>query len=395
MAVELKGRKDEMMNEQFIYAEIDLSALTHNVKVLRSLISPETRFLVAVKANGYGHGAVEVARTALNAGADWLGVARLGEALSLRRQGIKAPILIFGPVSAEDVLYLLEYDLRATVCTQENARQLARAAQMLGKTLPVHIKVDTGMGRLGLLADELFLKATEKTANEIEAISTCKGLTLEGIYTHFASSDAEDKTYAKQQFSLFQNLLKNLNTAGVRIPIRHAANSAAIIDIPETHLDMVRAGIAVYGLYPSADVDRSHIDLKPVLSLKTKVLHVKRVLAGTRIGYGSTYMTSSGTSIATVAAGYGDGYNRRLSNSCGAMLVQGRRVPVVGKICMDLSMVDVGWDSGVDVGDEVVLIGHQGQESLSAEDLASMLGTINYEVVTTLTDRVERIYIKP
>ncbi len=381
------------MKERLVNAEIDLGSLAHNVKQLKRLTSPTTNLLVAVKANGYGHGATEVARTAIHAGADWLGVARLEEALAIRRQGIATPILIFGPVSVDDVWYLLDYYLSATVDTLENALQLSHRAQALGEILPVHVKVDTGMGRLGVLSDSLRINDTGKAKDEIKAISKCKGLTIEGIYTHFATSDEKDKTGTRHQFLHFQNLLQDLKKSGVEVPLRHAANSAAIIDMPETHLDMVRAGIATYGLYPSADVDHKRITLQPALTLKTKVLHVKRVPAGTHIGYGGNSITSAATTIATVAIGYGDGYSRHLSNGCGVMLVNGRRAPVIGNICMDLTMIDVGQDSGVCINDEVVLIGRQGDEQLSAEDLADMQGTINYEVVTALTDRVRRVYL--
>ena len=381
------------MNEHLIHAEIDLGAIAHNVRQLRQITHPEARLLVAVKANGYGHGAFEVARTALQAGADWLGVARLEEALALRRQGVTAPILILGSTPAGAVQYLLDHHLTASVFTLENARQLARGARAAGKTLRVHVKVDSGMGRLGLVCDELRLERKSRAVDEIAAIGKCKGLCLEGVFTHFATSDEKDKTYARRQFSLFQTLLRDLDTAGIRIPIRHAANSGAIIDMPETHLDMVRAGVSVYGLYPSPDVDHARIVLIPALALKAKVLYVKQVPAGTRISYGGTHVTPSATTVATVAAGYGDGYNRRLSN-CGSMLIHGQRVPIIGRVCMDLTMVDVGRIPGVRIGDEAVLIGRQGEARLSAEELAQTLATINYEVVTALTGRVKRVYIE-
>ncbi|MEJ2040433.1 MAG: alanine racemase [Desulfosarcinaceae bacterium] len=227
------------MNEHLIRAEIDLGALAHNVEQLRRITRPEARLLVAVKANGYGHGACEVARTALQSGADWLGVARLDEALALRRQGISGPILILGPTPAEAVRLLLDHSLTASVFTMENARQLARGAQAAGKTLRVHVKVDTGMGRLGLLCDGLRVDGSGRAVDEIAALAKCEGLSLEGVFTHFATSDEKDKTYAQRQFSFFQTLLRDLEDAGIRVPLRHAANSGAILDMPETHLDMV------------------------------------------------------------------------------------------------------------------------------------------------------------
>lgn len=381
------------MNEYLIRAEIDLGALTHNVEQLRRITQPGARLLVAVKANGYGHGALEVAHTALQAGADWLGVARLEEGLALRRQGIDAPILILGLTPAGAAQTLMDHQLTPTVFSLENARQLARGVLTAGRTLSVHVKVDTGMGRLGLQCDGLRLDGSGRAIEEIAAMAGLKGLALEGVFTHFATSDERDKTYALQQFSFFQALLQELNAAGVQVPIRHAANSGAIIDLPQTHLDMVRAGISVYGLYPSPEVDRTRVSLKPVLALKAEILHVKRVPAGTRISYGGTHVTPAATTVATVAAGYGDGYNRRLSNR-GSMLVGGRRVPIIGRVCMDLTMVDVGQVPGVRVGDEAVLIGRQGDIELTADELAATLETINYEVVTALTDRVKRVYLK-
>jgi alanine racemase len=244
-----------------------------------------------------------------------------------------------------------------------------------------------------MLCDALRLNGSPgDVVHEILSIHRFNGLFLEGIFTHFATSDERDKTYARRQFTLFQTLLKDLETAGVKVPLRHAANSGAIIDMPETHLDMVRAGISVYGLYPSPDVNQTRIRLKPVLTLKAKIIHLKEVPAGTRISYGGTHVAKTATTVATVAAGYGDGYNRRLSN-CGHMLVRGRPVPIIGRVCMDLTMIDVGAVPGVCLGDEAVLIGRQGEAALPAEALAEALGTINYEVVTALTPRVPRIYI--
>lgn len=374
-----------------IRADIDLSAIAHNVTALKQIIGTEVRLLVAVKANAYGHGAEQVARTALANGASDLGVARIEEGLALRAAGVEAPILIFGYTHAEAASDLLANALIPSVHSFENARTLAAAAQARGRELAVHIKLDTGMGRMGIPCGAGALEAIDHAAEEVTRIARLEGLRLEGLYTHFATADHSDKTYAGHQFRIYTRLLDRLVAAGQAVGLRHAANSGAIIDMPETHLDMVRAGISIYGLYASGEVDRHRIALKPALSLKAHIIHLKQVPAETCISYGCTYKTPAPAIIATVPVGYADGYSRALSNR-GTMLVGGRRVPIVGRVCMDLTMVDVTAVPGVSVGDEVVLIGRQGGEEISADEVAETLGTINYEVVSALTGRVERIF---
>lgn len=375
-----------------VWVEIDLKAIEHNIAALRRSIGPDIRLLVAVKANAYGHGADEVARTALQSGATDLGVARIEEGLALRQAGIEAPILIFGYTHADFTPQLLANDLIPTVHSLENAKDLAAAAQAQGREMAVHIKIDTGMGRLGIPCGSGAAEEIKRVADEVAHIDRIKGLRLQGLYTHFATADHADKVYAKRQFRIYLSLLDRLAPSGLDVGLRHAANSGAIIEMPETHLDMVRAGISLYGLYPSGEVDRMRIDLKPALSLKARIIHVKRVPADTCISYGCTYRTTSPATIATVPAGYADGYSRALSNR-GAMLVGGHRVPIVGRVCMDLTMIDVSRvPADVVVGDEVVLIGRQGREEISADDVAETLGTINYEVVAALAGRVPRVY---
>ncbi len=380
------------MPQPLIWAEIDLSAIAHNVRELRRLIGDKVQLMVAVKANAYGHGAVEVARTALKAGADQLGVARVEEGITLRRAGIDAPILIMGYTIADNASLLIEHRLMPTLYSLENARGFSEAAAAAGNTIPFHIKVDSGMGRLGVPCDALQLDLSQRPVEEITAITQLPGLDLQGLCTHFATSDHSDKTFANQQFSRFQALVADLEAAGIEIPVRHAANSGAIIDLPETHLDMVRAGISLYGLNPSHEVDLSRIELRPAMTLKARIIHLKTIPAGTRISYGGTWRSQTATTIATIPVGYGDGYSRLLSNQ-GQMLVKGKRAPVVGRVCMDLTMLDVGHIDGVKAGDEVVLIGRQGDEEISADEMADLLGTINYEIVTQLMARVERVYI--
>jgi alanine racemase len=374
-----------------LWAEIDLTAIAHNIRALRRLTHPSARLMAAVKADGYGHGAAHVARTALAHGATDLGVARIEEGLALRRQGIGAPILIFGYTPADRTHALLDHDLVPTIFTLENARELSAAAAAAGASLPVHVKIDTGMGRLGLPCDEMRPKGAAPAKEEILRMTQLPGIVLQGVYTHFATADHADTHYAEQQFGRFLRLLAQLDAAGCRIPLRHAANSGAIIGMPHTHLEMVRAGISVYGLYPSSEVDRARLALKPAMALKARIIHLKQVPAGTCISYGCTYTTPRPTTIATVPVGYADGYSRGLSNK-GGMLVGGRRVPIVGRVCMDLTMIDVGRVPRVRIGDEAVLIGRQHNETIGADELAAALDTISYEVVSALTGRVPRVY---
>ena len=369
-----------------IWADIDLKAIDHNVRELRRITHP-----AVVKADAYGHGAVEVARTALSAGADMLAVARIAEGIALRQAGLEAPILVFGPTFPDFAEGLIEHDLIQSVTGLAVARQLDQVARRRGRTIPVHLKVDSGMGRLGLLPDARRIDNPTPPVAEVEALAGLKGLHLAGVYTHFAAADEADKHYAQQQFETFETFLAALDKAGIDGGLRHAANSAAIIDLPETHLDAVRPGIALYGLYPSSDVDHDRIELRPALSLKSRLLQVKRVPVGFKVSYGMTWEAPRETVIGTVAAGYADGIQRRLSNR-GAMLVNGRRAPIAGRVCMDLIMLDLGPAATAATGDEVVIIGSQGGETITADEIAELLGTINYEVVFTNLSRVPRMY---
>jgi len=389
----------DVLNNPLTWAEINLSAYSHNIAELRRITCSETRFMAVVKAEGYGHGAVAVATAALESGADCLGVARLHEAVELRNAGISAPILIFGLTPVADVDTLLDLDLAQAVFSHVTAEALAAEAVARGsKSLVVHIKVDTGMGRLGLLTEDpdangLGRGAAAHRLSEVEAIASLQGLEVEGVFTHFATADHADKTYANRQLQRFLELLDRLKQQGLEFALNHAANSAALIEMPESHLGMVRPGIATYGLYPSAAVDRSRVELKPVMEWKTKVVQLKKVPAGFGVSYGITYQTPQSTTLATVAVGYADGLSRNLS-SRGQMLVGGQRVPIVGTVCMDLTLLDVGEVPDVAVGDQVVILGRQGDAVLSADEMAATLGTINYEVVSTITSRVPRIYLR-
>lgn len=380
-----------------IWAEIDLNAIAHNVAELRRITRPGARLMAVVKANGYGHGAVEVARTALANGAEWLGVARLPEAILLREAGFGAPILVFGYTPPAEAGGLVEFDLRQSVYSLAAAKAYSAAAAAQGKRIRVHLKVDTGMGRLGAVPAALSDKASgdtvgEEFIREATAIARLPGLEAEGIFTHFAAADNADTSYARRQLALFLEVLSALRAAGLEFALRHAANSAAVIALPESHLDLVRPGIALYGLAPSDEIDLAAVSLKPAMALKTRIIHLKSVPAGTCISYGMTYRTPAPTVIATIPAGYADGY-RRLFSSKGEMLVGGRRVPVVGRVCMDLTMLDVGAVPGARIEDEVVIFGKQGGESISADDLARALDTINYEIVCDIAARVPRVYV--
>jgi alanine racemase len=384
------------MNMPLIWAEIDLNAIAGNVRELRRRTDPGAKLMAVVKADGYGHGAVEVARTALANGAQWLGVARLREAVPLRDSGLEAPILVFGYTPPADAAWLVDYDLRQSVCSLDVARAYSAAAQARGRRVRVHLKVDTGMGRLGLVPAALSEPESGQAVGEgftrtAADIARLPGLELEGIFTHFAASDSADKSFSERQLALFLDVVSTLRTKGVEFAVRHAANSAAVIAIPQSHLDLVRPGIALYGLRPSEEVDLNGVDLNPAMALKTRIIHLKKVPAGTCISYGMTHRTPQPTLIATVPAGYADGYRRSFS-SRGAMLVHARRVPVIGRVCMDLSMLDVGAVPEVRVEDEVVIFGRQGGEIISADDLARELGTINYEIVCNVAARVPRVY---
>jgi alanine racemase len=381
-----------------IWAEIDLDAVAANTRELRRVTRPEARLLVAVKANAYGHGLVEVARQALESGADALGVARMPEALALRDAGIDVPILVFGYTPPSDVEALLRHDLIQTVYALETAGAYSERIGKSGGRLKVHLKVDTGMGRLGILPDsrryvEPGMSVSDHAIREVLAIAGLKELTLEGIFTHFASSDSADKGFAEQQFNRFLAFLGQLERSGLEFEVRHAANSGAIIEMPHTHLDMVRAGVSLYGLYPSDAVDKSRIDLIPVMTLKARIVHLKKVPAGFPVSYGMTHTTPSPTVIATVPVGYADGFNRRLSNR-GHVLVRGQKAPIVGRVCMDLTMIDVGHIPGVALEDEVVILGRQAKAEISADEIAGLLDTINYEITSAITTRVPRVFLK-
>ena len=348
--------------------------------------------MAVVKANAYGHGAVEVARQALAGGADWLGVARIQEAVALREAGIAGKILVLNYTPPEFAHLALEHDLALTVYDLDTAQAISDTAGAAGRQVIAHLKTDTGMGRLGLRPTGE--KATGLDPDRMDLairIASLPGLDLEGIFTHFAAADSRDTAYTEKQFALFCDYIDELQKRGLEFKIRHAANSAAIIAHLDTHLDMVRAGIALYGLNPSGEVNLDHLATRPVMALKARLVHVKKVPTGFCVSYGMTYRAPHPTTIATVPLGYADGYSRLLSSK-GTMLVRGQRAPIVGRVCMDLTMLDVGHIKGVRTGDEVVALGRQGDETITADEIAGMLGTINYEIVSSITARVPRLF---
>jgi alanine racemase len=379
-----------------VWAEIDLGAIAHNIKAVRQLIPSKTKIMAVVKADAYGHGIVNVAHTVGAAGADAFGVARLGEAVVLRKSGFKNQILIFGYTPPEAAGELIKNNLVQTVFSLSGAKALNEKAREIKSYIKIHIKIDTGMGRLGLVPAKLKAGSEDVKDNSIcqsvASIVNLSNLETEGIFTHFAASDSDDKKSACKQLTLFQEIISLLDGAGMHIPVKHAANSGAVIDLPETHLDMVRPGIMLYGLYPSAEVAHDKVELQPAMQLKARVAQVKNVPEGFKVSYGETYSTPCATRLATIPIGYADGYSRKLSSS-GTMIVRGEHAPVVGRVCMDQTIIDVGHIEGVCCGDEVVILGQQGEAVITAEEIATELETINYEIVATLMARVPRVYL--
>jgi Alr-MurF fusion protein len=366
------------------WVEIDLSAIAHNTRQIAALVGPRVRILASLKADAYGHGAVKVAHTVLHNGASMLGVATASEAVPLREAGINAPILVFGYIPSWQMREAVHLGVTLTLYSIEAAEAASRAALALDKTALAHIKVDTGMGRLGIRAEQL-----ENIVQLVKMVKELPGLRLEGIFTHFAMADALDSTHTRMQLARFQRVLQALEEEGIRPPLAHAANSAATLTLPEARLDMVRPGIALFGLHPSEEVPLPH-SFRPALSFKTQVSQVKLIPAGECLGYGCTYYTEQPTTIAVLPVGYADGFRRAPAN-WGSVLIHGQPAPLLGRVCMDQCMVDVSHIPQTRVGDEVVLIGHQGSATLTAEQVAQRLCTINYEVVSEILARVPRV----
>ena len=379
-------------NMQRSWAEVNLDAIEHNVKQIKGLLKKDVKLMGVVKADAYGHGFEETASTILKSGADELAVACADEAIQLRKNGFGVPILILGNTSSDMASDLIKYDIMPCVYNTDFAEYLSKEAALQGKTAKIHIKIDTGMGRIGFLYDDS--PANRAAAiNDILRISMLPNIKIEGMFTHFATSDEADDTYTHMQFERFKNLAAKLEEVGISIPSKHVCNSAAIMRFPEMQLDMVRAGVIMYGMYPSEDVDKSVLDLIPAMSFKTRVIHVKEVDEGSCISYGRTFRAPKRMKIATLAVGYADGYSRLLSGKVD-VLVDGQRAKQIGRICMDQCMIDVTNVNNINVGDEVTLFGNAGKDNLPIEYIAEKFGTINYEISCIIGKRIPRIYIK-
>lgn len=368
------------------WAEIDLDALKCNIKEIRKITSPKAMVMAVVKADAYGHGAVECSRLLLENGADRLAVSCFDEALQLRRDGINAPILILGASYDEEAKGIVSHDITACVFSHDFAHALSQAAKELNKTAKIHIKLDTGMSRIGYVSgiDD------EAVTDEIMRIAALDNIEIEGVFSHFSTADERDSAYTRLQLERFLSVCRLLKKKGLNIPVRHIANSAAIMMYPETHLDMVRAGNILYGLYPSEEVDKNRLHLKKVMTLKSRITMVKELCEDRGVSYGKMYITERKTRIATVPIGYADGYTRML-NGKAQMLADGQPVDVIGKICMDQCMIDVTNVHNINAGDEVVIFG---ADTVTADTLASWLNTINYEIVCMISKRIPRIYLQ-
>lgn len=376
-----------MMNRyRRVHAEIDLDAVIHNMEAMHGIISEKTKIMAVIKADGYGHGAVEIAGAIDHL--DYLygyAVATVEEGQILRNHGITKPILILGYAFPEQYEEMIKAEIRPTVFTREMAEELSQAAERAGTDCRIHFAVDTGMSRIGY-------QVTEESADEIAQLVKLPHIIIEGIFTHFARADEADKAHTFQQLERYGQMISMLKERGIEIPIHHCSNSAGIVEIPEANMDLVRAGITLYGLWPSEEVDKDRIDLQPVLSLLTHVAYVKELEAGREISYGGTYTTAERRRIATIPVGYADGYARGLSNK-GEVLIHGKRVPIRGRICMDQFMVDVTDIPNVKSGDKVVLIGADGNERITMEEVGNLSGRFNYEFVCDLGKRIPRVFV--
>ena len=368
-----------------IYAEVDLGRIEENMEAMKEHLRPGTKMYGVVKTDAYGHGAVPVART-IDRFVCGYAVATVDEGLKLRRHGIEKEILCLGPVSAGRYQECLENDISLPMFEYRRAKELSDAAVAEGKTAKIHIAVDTGMSRIGLFPDE-------GSVEIVKEIAELPALRIAGMFTHFARADEADKTKAGEQYRRFHAFCDAGKAAGVEVPVCHCSNSAGIAEIREANMDMVRAGITLYGLWPSEEVDQNSLDLKPVMELKTHVAYVKDLEAGRAISYGGTFITKRDSRIATIPVGYADGYCRGLSNT-GSVLIHGKRAPICGRVCMDQFMVDVTDIPDVKIGDEVTLIGRDGDEVITMEEVGSLSGRFNYEFVCVLGKRIPRVFYR-
>lgn len=369
-----------------VCARIDLDAIEYNMEMMRRNLNDKVKMVSVIKSDGYGHGALQIARFLESKEYIWgYALAALDEAAALRKGGITKPLLVLGYVFPEQWEEMLDGGIRMTVYTKEAARKVSDLAVRMGKRAYVHIKIDTGMSRLGFLTEE-------ESVKEIEQISRMPNIVVEGMYTHFARADETDKSFTESQLEKYLWMKGRLEDEGIRIPYHHCSNSAGIIDLKEANMDLVRAGIAAYGLYPSGEVRKEKVPLKPAMELISHVTHVKWVEEGTPVSYGGTFTTKRRTRIATIPVGYGDGYPRSLSNQ-GYVLIRGKRAPIIGRVCMDQFMADVTDIEGAAFADRVVLIGADGDERITVEELSVLSGRFNYEFICSFGKRVPREYL--
>jgi alanine racemase len=367
------------------WTEVNLDAIAQNVKNIKKLIGEKKELMAVVKGNAYGHDILEVSPVVLENGATRLAVARLEEAIFLRKAGITVPILVLGLTLKQQAEFLVSYDITPAVCEFEMIEKLSESAVQMNKMTKIHLKVDTGMGRIGIFPYDVF--------RFIKRIKALKNVEIEGIFTHFSVADEKDKFYTEEQFRKFIEILTILEKEGIKIPIKHVGNSATLLDLPHMWLDMVRPGLAIYGLYPSKEVKKT-INLIPAQQFKTKIVFIKELPLGESISYGRTYITKRRMRVASLPVGYADGYNRLLSNQ-GEVLVRGQRVPIIGRVCMDHCMIDVTNLTQVEIGDEVVLWGRQEEEMITVEEIAQKIRTINYEIVHMPDKkRVPKLFIR-
>lgn len=372
-------------NYRPVWAEIDLDNIAHNMREIRR-ISKSKDIIAVVKADGYGHGAVDIVPTLLKNGATRLAVAVISEALEIRKSGIDCPIMILGYTPGNFAKELVKYDIEQTVFNYELACDISKEAVSQGKMAKIHIAVDSGMGRIGFIPNE-------ESANEVYKISKLPNIVMEGIFSHFSTADEENKEYTMEQLKAYNAFIDLLTKKGVKINVRHIANSASIIDLPDVHFDAVRPGIILYGYYPSDEVNKQNIDLKPAMTVKANIVHIKTLPEGKSISYGRKFETSRPTVIGTLPVGYADGYTRLLFNKA-KVIVNGKFAPIVGRICMDQCMVDLTDVGDVKVGDEVILLGEDNGLKFNGDDIAELLDTINYEVTCAVGKRIPRVYIE-
>lgn len=375
------------MSKNRVHADIDLSAVLYNMDSMHQNLKNETKMTAVIKTNAYGHGAKEISEILEPLDYLWgYAVATVDEALELIKSGRKKPFLVLGISFEEDYEAIVENDIRPAICRFEAAKALSDIAVSLNKICNIHIKIDTGMSRIGF-------QVNEESADEIARISQLPNINIEGMFTHFARADELSKEPAYKQLDLYMEMLSMLRNRGVEILIKHCSNSAGIVEISDANMDMVRAGITLYGLWPSEEVSKDIIDLKPVMSIRSQITYIKKLDKGRSISYGGTFTADRDMLIATVPVGYGDGYSRGLSNK-GYVLIHGQKAPICGRVCMDQFMVDVSSIEGVKEGDEVTLLGKDGDLCITMEELGELSGRFNYEFACLITDRVPRIYIR-